>query len=217
MARPPARSSRRTDGKATAAFIAVACCLLLLTGAYIWLLGPAHPPAEPPIGGAFALDQDHGRVVTERDFRGRYLLIYFGYTECADVCPTTLSAIADALDILGNRAADLQPIFITVDPKRDTPAIARAYAGKFSPRILGLGGTPDQIAAVEKAYRVNATAQQGAGGNMSDYSMSHTAALFLIGPDGRTLSPLSGLQGGATLARQLAAYLPAAGSGATGG
>jgi protein SCO1/2 len=147
-------------------------------------------------------------VVTERDFRGQYLLIYFGYAHCADVCPTTLSAIADALDILGDKAADLRPIFITVDPKRDTPAIARAYASRFSPRILGLGGTEQQVSAVEKSYRVSSAVVQPDAGNAADDAMNHTAALFLMGPDGRLVAPLSGIQGGTALAQQLADDLP---------
>jgi protein SCO1/2 len=120
----------------------------------------------------------------------------------------TLSAVADALDILGTRAADLRPIFITVDPARDTPAIARAYASKFNPRILGLGGSSDEIDAVERRYRVSGTMMDAAPGGTSDYAMSHTAALFLMGPDGRYLAPFSGLQGGSALAQQLAEYLP---------
>jgi protein SCO1 len=209
MVRPKARPLPRKDTKATVAFLSVAFGLLLLTAAYVWLLDPGHAPAgAQPIGGPFALEQDDGRVVTLRDFRGQYLLIYFGYVHCADVCPMTLSAVADALDILGSKAADLRPVFITVDPRRDTPAIARAYALKFSPRILGLGGTEDQVNAVEKSYRVSSTMMESAAGNPADYAMSHTAALFLMGPDGRFLAPLSGLQGGPVLAQQLAEYLP---------
>ena len=102
MVKRPPRSARKKDSKATLAFVAVAFLLLLLSAAYLWVLGGGRPP-DPvqPIGGPFALDQDDGRVVTDRDFRGQYMLIYFGYAHCADVCPTTLSAIADALDILG--------------------------------------------------------------------------------------------------------------------
>jgi len=209
MVRPRARSLPRKDKNPTVAFVSVAFGLLLLTAAYIWLLEPGHgPAAAQPIGGAFVLQQDDGRVVTQRDFRGQYLLIYFGYAHCADVCPMTLSAVADALDILGNKAADLRPIFITIDPQRDTPAIARAYARKFSPRILGLGGTGDQVNAVEKSYRVTSAVMEPAAGNAADYAMNHTAGLFLMGPDGRFLAPLSGLQGGPALAQQLAEYLP---------
>jgi len=124
------RSAPKKNSKATLAFAANASFLLLLSAAYLWLLGGGRPPPSvQPIDGPFALGQDDGRVVTDRDFRGRYMLIYFGYAHCADVCPITLSAVADALDILGNRASDLRPISITVDPKRDTPAIARAYTG----------------------------------------------------------------------------------------
>jgi protein SCO1/2 len=206
MVRPKAGSSHR---KATVAFVSVAFGLLLLTAATMWLLDPGRvPAAAQPIGGPFALRQDDGRVVTEHDFRGQYMLIYFGYTHCADVCPMTLGAIADALDILGDKAAALRPLFITVDPQRDTPAIARAYALKFSPRILGLGGTEDEVMAVEKSYRVSSTMMEPAAGNAADYVMNHTAALFLMGPDGSLLAPLSGLQGGAALAQQLAEYLP---------
>jgi len=209
MVRPKTRSSRGQDRTATVAFVSVMVGVLLLTAACIWLLQPGRvPAAAQPIGGPFALQQDDGRVVTERDFRGQYLLIYFGYAHCADVCPTTLSAIADALDILGSKAADLRPIFITVDPQRDTPAIAAAYARKFSPRILGLGGTEDQVSAVEKFYRVSSAVMEPAAGNADDYAMNHTAALFLMGPDGRLVAPLSGLQGGTALAQQLADYLP---------
>jgi protein SCO1/2 len=210
MVKRPLRSVPRNDRKAALTFAAVAASLLLLSGAYLWLLGGGRPPASAqPIGGPFALDQDDGRVVTDRDFRGQYMLIYFGYAHCADVCPTTLSAIADALDIMGNRASDLRPIFITIDPKRDTPAVARAYTGRFSPRILGLSGTPDEIQAVERTYRIRSTITASPGdSDMADYTVSHTATLFLVGPDGRNITPLSGLEGGELLARQLAEYLP---------
>jgi protein SCO1 len=210
MLKRPRRSAPRKDSKATLAFVAAASLLLILSAAYLWLLGGGRPPPSvQPIGGPFALGQDDGRVVTDREFRGQYMLIYFGYAHCADVCPMTLSAIADALDILGSRASDLRPIFITVDPKRDTPAIARAYSGKFSKRILGLSGTPEEIQAVERSYHVRSTIMTPSGdSDMSDYTMGHTATLFLVGPDGRSIAPLSGLDGGELLARQLAEYLP---------
>jgi protein SCO1/2 len=210
MVKRSLRSVPRKDSKAALTVAAVAASLLLLSAAYLWLLGGGRPPASAQqIGGPFALEQDDGRVVTDRDFRGHYMLIYFGYAHCADVCPTTLSAIADALDIMGNRAFDLRPIFITTDPKRDTPAIARAYTGRFSPRILGLSGTPEEIQTVEKTYRVRGAIIAPTGdSDMADYTMSHTATLFLVGPDGRNITPLSGLEGGELLARQLAEYLP---------
>ena len=119
MVKRPKRSSRLKNETATPTFVVAASCLLLLTAAYMWLLGFGLPPSSAPIGGTFSLTQDGGRVVTERDFRGHYMLIYFGYTACADVCPMTLNAIADAMDILGSRASNLRPVFISVDPKRE--------------------------------------------------------------------------------------------------
>ena len=96
----------------------------------------------------------NGRQVTDRDFRGKYMLVYFGYTFCPDVCPTTLNEVADAMERLGPKAGELQPIFITVDPKRDTPAVVKQYAAAFTPRLIGLTGSPEQIAQVAKEYRV---------------------------------------------------------------
>lgn len=209
MVRPKVRSSGRKNRGAAVAFVSAASCLLLLATGFTWLLQPSRmPPSARPIGGPFALTQDSGRMVTERDFRGQYMLIYFGYAHCSDVCPTTLNAVADALDILGKQATELRPIFITVDPQRDTPAIARAYASKFSPKILGLGGTRDQIHAVEQSYRVTSAERASSAGKPADYTINHTAALFLMGPDGGLLAPLSGLKGGPVLAQQLAEYLP---------
>jgi protein SCO1/2 len=210
MAKRPTRSSRPAKHRhATAVFAAGAACLLLLAGVYMWLLGSgAPPPRSAGIGGAFALTQDDGRVVTERDFRGRYMLVYFGYTHCADVCPTTLSAIADAMDILGGRAADLRPVFITVDPQRDPPDVTRAYASQFSPGITGLSGTPAQISSVERAFGIRDRIVPVKDHDGMDYVVDHTAALILVGPDGRYVAPFPAMEDGKALARQLAQYLP---------
>src|SRR6185503_10485050 len=107
--------------------------LLLGTGAFVWLSGGGTASL---IGGPFTLQDGDGKQVTDREFRGKYMLVYFGYTFCPDVCPTTLNEVADALDHLGSKAAKLQPIFITIDPKRDTPAVVKQYAAAFSPRLL---------------------------------------------------------------------------------
>lgn len=123
--------------------------LLLGTGTFLWLNGNA---GGPTVGGPFTLESSSGHAVSDRDFRGKYMLVYFGYTYCPDVCPTTLNAVADALDRMGKRADDLQPLFITVDPRRDTPAVMKQYTAAFSPRLLGLTGTDAQIAAVAKEY-----------------------------------------------------------------
>ncbi len=108
--------------------------LLLGTGAFMWLSGGGTASL---VGGPFELCQDgSGKQVTDRDFRGKYMLVYFGYTFCPDVCPTTLNEVADALDHLGSKADRLQPIFITVDPKRDTPEVVKQYTAAFTPRLL---------------------------------------------------------------------------------
>jgi protein SCO1 len=196
---------RRTRRTGIIVFSAAAG-LLLLTASYLWLLGGSTPRSVPAIGGPFTLTQGNGREVTDRDFRARYLLIYFGYTSCPDICPTTLSAIADAMDILGTRAKRLQPLFITVDPRRDTPTIIRAYVRSFSSRIIGLTGTPAQIRAVEREYRISSTVHRS-GPGASNYTVDHTAVLFLVAPDGRYLAPFAATESGAELAKSLGRYL----------
>lgn len=195
-----------TVRRARIAIAAAAGGLLLLTAAYLWLLGGTLPQRPPAIGGPFTLTQDNGRVVTGRDFRGDYLLIYFGYTHCPDICPLTLNAMAKALQLLGPRANRLRPLFITVDPRHDTPAVLRAYVRQFSPAIIGLSGTKAQTDAVEREFHITSTLRRNdpAAG---DYTVDHTAVLFLIGPDGRYLAPFAADQTGAELARRLAPYL----------
>ena len=130
------------------------------------------------------------------------MLVYFGYTFCPDVCPTTLNSVADALDKMGAKADRMQPLFITVDPKRDTPAVVKQYAAAFSPRLVGLTGSPEQIAAAAKAYRVY-YAEHRTGPGPDDYSMDHSSVLYLMGPDGRFIAPLRADQTGAEMAAAL--------------
>jgi protein SCO1/2 len=173
--------------------------LLLGAGGYLWLGGGGAGNGGLSIGGPFTLQDGNGRTVTDRDLHGKYLLVYFGYTFCPDVCPTTLTAVADAMDKLGAKADQVQPVFITVDPKRDTPAVIRQYAASFSPRLIGLTGTPDQIAAVARDYRVyHAEHRTGPGPN--DYSIDHSSVLYLMGPDGRFIAPVNAEQSGEEIA-----------------
>jgi len=154
------------------------------------------------IGGPFALVDGDGHTVTDGDFRGKYLLVYFGYTYCPDVCPTTLNAVAGALDRLGKKAERLQPLFITVDPRRDTPAVIKQYTAAFTPRLLGLTGTATQIAAVAKEYRVY-YAEHRTGPGPDDYSVDHSSILYLMGPDGRFVAPIRADETGAEIAADL--------------
>ena len=136
------------------------------------------------IGGPFSLVDEEGKIVTDIDFRGQYLLVYFGYTYCPDVCHTSLQNIADALGQMGDQAAKITPIFISIDPGRDTPEHLKEYASFFHPRLRALTGKPDQIAAVAKAYRVYYARVKEENPAPEGYLMDHSSAIYLMGPDG---------------------------------
>jgi protein SCO1/2 len=193
-------SKKPAGGPPVYAVIGLLVALLLLgTGTFLWLNGDTGGPA---VGGPFTLEDSSGHTVTDRDFRGKYMLVYFGYTYCPDVCPTTLNAVADALDRLGKKVDDLRPLFITVDPHRDTPAVMKQYTASFSPRLLGLTGTDAQIAAVAKEYRVY-YAEHRTGPGPNDYSMDHSSILYLMGPDGRFIAPIRADETGQDIASDL--------------
>jgi cytochrome oxidase Cu insertion factor (SCO1/SenC/PrrC family) len=136
------------------------------------------------LGGPFSLVDETGQAVTERSFAGRWMLVYFGFTYCPDVCPTELGTIAAALDALGPDAAErVVPVFISVDPQRDTPDAMADYVSRFHPRMRGLTGTPEQIADVARRYRVYYARARGAG--TTDYLVDHSSFIYLVGPDGR--------------------------------
>lgn len=145
----------------------------------------------PEPRGPFSLVDHNGRNVTDKDYRGKFMLVFFGYTYCPDVCPTELGAMADALDLLGADAAKVQPIFITVDPERDTPEVLAEYVGVFYPTLVGLTGTPEQIAAAAESYyarynKMSSLSEDEDGGD-DDYFVGHTSSTYLIGPNGRDL------------------------------
>lgn len=140
------------------------------------------------IGGPFTLVDQDGKTRTDKEFRGKLMLVYFGYTYCPDICPTELQTISDALDELGDKAAQVQPLFITVDPERDTPSVMKAYVGHFNPRLLGLSGTSEQVAAAAKAYRVYYAKAPAKGGSKNDYLMDHSGFVYLMGRDGKYLT-----------------------------
>jgi protein SCO1 len=146
------------------------------------LLRAATSPVT--IGGPFTLTSPDGTTVTEQAYLGKWLLVYFGFTSCPDTCPTALLEIATALGKLGPDADKLQPLFITVDPLRDTPAVMGNYTQSFDPRIVGLTGTPQQIAAVAQEYGVY-YAPRKSGPGAEDYVMDHGTYLYLMDPEGR--------------------------------
>jgi protein SCO1/2 len=135
------------------------------------------------IGGPFVLTDQNGKQVTDKDFRGRFMLVYFGFTFCPDVCPSALQVMAAALDKLGPKAAKITPIFITIDPERDTPDKMAQYVQSFDPRLVGLTGTPDEIAAVTKEYRVYAKKVDDPK-STAGYTMDHSSIIYVMGPDG---------------------------------
>src|SRR5580704_7098778 len=177
----------------------VVAALVLGTGAFIWL---SQGGTASFVGGSFTLEDGNGKQVTDRDFRGKYMLVYFGYTFCPDVCPTTLNEVSEALDHLGAKADKLQPIFITVDPKRDTPAVVKQYAAAFTPKLLGLTGTADEIAKVANEYRVY-YAEHRTGPGPNDYTMDHSSVLYLMGPDGQFIAPIRTDETGPEIAADL--------------
>jgi protein SCO1/2 len=136
------------------------------------------------IGGPFALTAPDGTTVTDETYRGKWLLVFFGYTSCPDICPTTLYEIAAAIEKLGPDAAKLQPIFITVDPERDTPDVVGKYTGAFHPRIVGLSGSPQQIAAVAREYRAY-SARHKTGVGAEAYVVDHSTYIYIMGPQGK--------------------------------
>jgi protein SCO1/2 len=173
--------------------------LLVGSGVYLWIGGAGGGLG---IGGPFTLEDGNGHTVTDADFHGKYMLVYFGYTYCPDVCPTTLTAVADAMDRLGADAAKIRPVFITVDPRRDTPAVMKQYTAAFGPALVGLTGTPQEVAQVAKEYRVY-YAKHRTGPGPNDYAMDHSSVLYLVNPQGQFVAPLRADLSGRALAEAL--------------
>lgn len=133
------------------------------------------------IGGPFSLIDQNGKRVTNADYSGRTMVIYFGYTHCPDICPVTLSVIAEALSKLGDDEKRIVPIFVTVDPERDTPQILNAYLAAFGPHFVGLTGNAQEIGLIKKEYHVYSEKQPMPGG---DYAVNHSNTIYVMGPDG---------------------------------
>lgn len=177
---------------ATIPFTFTARRLLLLAALALSLAGCGHKSDQTwqlsDIAGVmpdlrFDLTDDLGRHVTAADYKGDVVLLYFGYTHCPDVCPTTMQMMSSVVGELGAAAKDVRILFVSVDPKRDTPAILRAYAQAFSPNAVGLTGTPAQIDAVTRRYRV--AFSYGKPDKFGNYVVDHSAGVYIFGPDGR--------------------------------
>ncbi len=145
-------------------------------------------PFPAAIGGAFALVDHTGKAVTDSDFRGRFLLIFFGYARCESLCPLGLRRMTEAVDLMGPYGVRVQPILITVDPKADSPEALARYLSTIHPRLLGLTGSPAAIDAVKKSYKV--TSQAMGRSLMGAPLISHGSYIYLMGPKGRLLTVL---------------------------
>jgi protein SCO1/2 len=173
---------------------ALACALLLVLGGAAPAQSSKRSAAElmdavmwnrEPIGGPFQLTDQSGNVRSERDFRGRLMLVYFGFTYCPDICPTDLQAIGLAMDQLGTEAGDVQPLFITLDPERDTQAHLAEYVPLFHPRLLGLTGSAEEVQNAADAYRVYY--KRVDFDKADDYTVDHSAFIYLMDRDGKYL------------------------------
>jgi protein SCO1/2 len=177
----------------------------------VWYVATQLPPQQTgtdaalaSIGGPFVLTDQDGHARSSSDFRGRFVLLYFGYTFCPDVCPTTLQDMATALSNLGPKSAKIMPVFITIDPERDTPAVLNKYMSAFGPHFVGLTGSMADITRVAHAYRVYFAKQPVAGGG---YSVDHSSVLYLLGPDGKLVAIFDASEGAKALTGGLAARL----------
>lgn len=174
--------------------IAWIICVLLGVGLVGWMgLGAMPENARKQvgsgtalIGGKFTLLNAKSQTVTEKDFAGKYMLVYFGFTHCPDICPTGLLLINNAIDQLGKQGEKVVPIFISLDPERDTPKAMGSYTPHFGERIVGLTGSPEQIRQVAEAYKVYY--RKAETGKNGEYLIDHSGYMYLMGPDGRYLA-----------------------------
>lgn len=192
--------------RASTLLLVLALVLSVAAGWLLWRMGddvtmPAgNRLAAASVGGPFTLTDQDGHPRSDRDFRGRFVLLYFGYTYCPDVCPTTLALMQNALGKLGAAADRVVPVFITVDPERDTPGVLKTYLAAFGPRFVGLTGTPAAIARVAHAYRVYYAKHPLPGGT---YSVDHSSVIYLLGPDGKFVKAYDDANGAQSLADDL--------------
>lgn len=155
----------------------------------LWLVGgPRMITTASAIGGPFQLVDQSGQTVTDKNLQGKPTIIFFGFTHCPDVCPTALFEMSEILRAMDKDANRINAFFVSVDPERDTPAIMKDYLGSFDPHLKGLSGSPEAVAAIVSAYRVYAKKVPLKDG---DYTMDHTALIYLMDRDGRFVAPFN--------------------------
>ena len=156
-----------------------------------WAEAPLQGEDEQSDSGIvprYLLMDYQGRAITDQDFSGSYQLISFGYTSCPDICPTTLSQMSLIMGKLGKQAVRLQPLFVTVDPDRDTPEVLHRYTASFHPRIIGLTGSPELVRRAADHFKVRYEKYFEPGAALDRYSVDHTVGMYLLGPDGQFLA-----------------------------
>jgi protein SCO1/2 len=180
--------------------------LVVFLGVFFFATGQfGGGPGPSAIGGPFTLIDQDGKTITDKVFKGEPLLVFFGYTHCPDICPTTLFELSEVLHAMGKNADRIHALFITVDPERDTPAVMKDYLSSFDPHLRGATGTPKEIHAAEKAYRV--IARKVPIGDKGDYSMDHSALVYLMDKQGRFVAPFTLKRKPAEAAAALQKYL----------
>lgn len=188
MAAAPERYYLPRSPLARGALLVSLLLTLAILGYGFWRGSPV--PTAPAVGGAFALTDQFGKPRTDAEFRGRYMLVFFGFTNCPDICPVALQTMTEALEALGPEADKFTPIFITVDPARDSVELLRDYAANFHPRLVALTGSEADIGKVAQAYRVSYAKVTGeeAPDDPAAYLLNHSAIVYLMGPDGTFLT-----------------------------
>jgi protein SCO1/2 len=178
---------KKTQAKILAVLVAFLAGSLTVIAAIVMII-PRHSTQSSSVGGPFTLTDQNGKTVTDANFKGEPFLVFFGFTHCPDVCPTTLYEMSEVLKRLGPDAQKTAALFVTVDPERDTPEKMKQYVSSFHPRIFGLTGTPAQIDAIKKEYRVYSKKVPTKDG---DYTMDHTAVVYLMDKNGRFVAPFN--------------------------
>lgn len=192
--------------------------------ALVWVFAASNAQADDPapgpasvkdlpisFGGPFTLVDHQGRERSDKDFKGRYLLVYFGYTFCPNICPTGLQTLSSALDLLGEGAARVQPLFVSVDPDRDKPEILKSFVAQFHPRLIGLTGSEKQVRDVARAYRIFRGKVVVADEPKDEYLVTHTPTTFLMGPDGKFVTLFPHDTDAEVMAKALKRYLDGSG------
>jgi len=177
----------------------VTLLLLLVTLVQLWMtqehteqkkaVEAAETAASSTIGGSFALTDQTGKILHDTDFRGRVMLVFFGFTNCPDICPVTVATLSKTMELLGDKANQVAPIFITVDPGRDTPAALKSYLANFDKRMVGLTGTDTEIKQVADAYKAYYAKAEAPGGK--DYGVNHSGYIYLMDKTGKFVTPLA--------------------------